>query len=538
MTNMKKSLLLCLLIPGWVLASGCQQQQQPTTLEQAVDAMGGEEALTSLQVLRIEASGTRHIDYEGLEPSEIHETSTYDSTYTYDLTTDDLRVDMTRTSLFEAFQFFPTETYSVVLNGDVGGLTAQAGFYPPGTMPSQHVGAIRQQQRLFNPHALLRTALANPSAAGDGGEQEYDGRQHRVLTLPDDGIEIRLFVDSETGLISKLETMENSPLFRDVPVEVRFADWQQHGTLSFPETVELYAVEGLIHDEVRSAFHMEPSDLAADAFDLPPDTAAQVDADALSFGRQSHLVVDAFFQILFGYDPGGASQASELAPGVTLFGAGHNSMAVVVDDSIVVIEGAMSPTHGTHIVEALAVEHPGVPISHVVQSHHHQDHSAGVRSFAAVGATVVVGPGVQSFYEDVLAAPSTIRPDVLSATTVTTTVDEVSTDGTSVISGGGVTVTAYHMSANPHADDMLIPVVDTGTEQFVYVADLYNAGVGFSPVLGGPESFFAALRQLGIIDASCASTSPMTIIPSHGLAQTLEDSVAELAMLGVDIGCP
>lgn len=66
---------------------------------------------------------------------------------------------------------------------------------------------------------------------------------------------------------------------------------------------------------------------------------------------------------------------------------------------------------------------------------------------------------------------------------------------------------------------------------------MYNAGVGFSVVLGGPESFIAALKELDVIDDSCASEVPLTIIPAHGVPQTIEASVTEINGLGLDIGC-
>ncbi|MCO4773811.1 MAG: MBL fold metallo-hydrolase [Deltaproteobacteria bacterium] len=510
-----------------------------TAFEQAVDALGGADALSSLAHLRIEASGDRWIDYEGLVPSELHDACTYATTSLFDLSTGDARVDVTRTGLFEAFQFFPEETYSVVLNGDVGGLTAQAGFYPVGAMPSQHVGALRRQHRLFNPHLVLRDALANASSVTDGGEQDLDGRAHRLFTLTDEGSDLRMFVDSETGLISKLETMENSPLLRDVPVEVRFGDWQASGELTFPRTVELWAVEGLVQGEARSAIEVDPTDVAADAFALPPEAGAPVvDADAFAFGHESHQVVEAFFQIFFGYDPGGSSQASELAPGVVLFAAGANSLGIEVDGGVVLLEGPNSPAHGSHIVEMVASEFPGLPITHLIQSHHHQDHSAGVRSIAAAGAKVVVGPGVGSFFEDVLAAPSTIRPDALSMSDATTEVEEVPANGTTVIADADVTVTAYHFAANPHADDMVVTLVDLGTSRFLYQADLYNGGFGFTAVVGGQAALFAGLRDLGILDADCNSPVPLSIVSAHGLVQTVDESLTELSGLGVDVGCP
>ncbi|MBX2800098.1 MAG: MBL fold metallo-hydrolase [Myxococcales bacterium] len=509
---------------------------EPSALEQAVAAIGGEEALNGLSRLRIEASGNRRIDFEGLEPTELVDASSYTSTYTYDLDTDALRVDMTRTPLFEAFQFFPPEVYSVVIEGRAGGLTAGAGFYPPGAMPSQHVGALKQQQRLFNPHVLLREALANPGSTADGGEEEHDGRPHRVLTSSTADVELRLFVDEATGLISKLQTMENSPLLRDVPIEVHYSDWTSQGDLWFPGLVELFAGAALVHDEVRSSVELEPADVTEDAFVLPAD--ASVQAEAVRWGADSHQVVEAFFHILFGYAEVAPITLSQLAPGVTLLGSGHNSVAVEHDGGLVVLEGPNSPAQGSQIVALLEGEHPGVPITHVIQSHHHQDHSAGLRSLAAAGATVVAGHGAGAFLGDVLAAPSTLRPDALSESGAATSVEEIESDGSFVVSDDDVTITAHHISANPHADDMVITVVDTGDARFVYEADLYNAGSGFTVVIGGPESLFAALRALDIIDATCTSAVPLTIVPSHGAPLSLADSLAELAALSVDVGCP
>ncbi len=508
-------------------------------LDQAVEAIGGADSLQNLNQLRIEASGNHRIDYEAEVPTELFDASAYSSTYQFDLTTDALQMDATRTLRFEAFQFFPEETYGVVINGDVGGFTTQAGFFPVGAMPSQYVGALRQQQRLFNPHFLLREALADSALAGDGGSQEYDGRQHNILTIADGDQELRLFVDSETGLISKLETLENNPVIRDVAIEIRYSGWQEYGALSFPTNVELHTIAGLLHDETRSAVELEPTDVPDTTFVLPEGAQdASVDTDALAFGKQSHHVVQAFFAIVFGYDLGGAAQVSELSPGIKLLSAGANSVAVNINDGLVVLEAPLTPAHGTHLIEVLEAEFPGLPITHLIQSHHHQDHSGGIRSFAAEGSTLIVGPGMQSHYENVFDAPSTIRPDALSQSDVDPSIEEVPAEGTIVIDDDETTITVYHLGEIEHAADMVITVIDTAEARLVYEADLYNAGAGFTAVIGGPEELFSALRDLGIVDQACISDVPLTIVPAHGVAQSLEDSLAELAGQGVDVGCP
>ncbi len=48
----------------------------------------------------------------------------------------------------------------------------------------------------------------------------------------------------------------------------------------------------------------------------------------------------------------------------------------------------------------------------------------------------------------------------------------------------------------------------------------------------------AALRDIGIIDASCASAVPLTVIPAHGVPQSIQESITELTGMGIDVGCP
>ncbi|MEL6177965.1 MAG: hypothetical protein AAFS10_03385 [Myxococcota bacterium] len=40
-----------------------------------------------------------------------------------------------------------------------------------------------------------------------------------------------------------------------------------------------------------------------------------------------------------------------------------------------------------------------------------------------------------------------------------------------------------------------------------------------------------------MIGEDCTADVPTTIVPAHGLPQSLEESIAELTGLGVDVGC-
>lgn len=510
---------------------------EPTAFEQAVEAIGGEDALNDLERLQIDSTGRRSLDFERSQPTEVVDVSTYVTRYTWDVPNDNFRMDTEKTPLFESFAFGPPQNYAVVLNGDLGGLTAQAGFIAPGNLPSQIVGAMQTQQRLLNPHFYLRAGLADLTLVGDAGAGDFDGRPHRIITFAGEITEILLFVDDETGFISKLETVENSFLARDVPVEVHYSDWQTQGSLAFPDGVELYASGGLVVDETRTAVEIEP-DLPGDNFELPPEAVdPTLDAGAHEFGQQTHQAVEGFFHLGFPYLESPAFSSSQIVPGVTLLASGVNSVAISYDGGLVVLEAPNTPAYGSELIDSLALTFPGLAITHIVQSHHHQDHSSAVRSFVAEGATLVVGDGAGAFWDGILSAESTIRPDALADVDVTPDIQELVEDGTFVVDDANVTITVHHVTASTHADDMVITVIDIGGERFVYEADFYNAGFGFTLAIGGPEELFAILRDLAIIDASCASAVPLTIIPGHGVPQTLADSLTELGGLGVDVGC-
>ena len=87
------------------------------------------------------------------------------------------------------------------------------------------------------------------------------------------------------------------------------------------------------------------------------------------------------------------------------------AIAVDFKDYIVVIEGATNDERANAVITEAKRLIPNKPISYVVNTHQHFDHSGGLRAFVAEGATVITHEVNKPYYEKIWAAPHTLSPD-------------------------------------------------------------------------------------------------------------------------------
>jgi len=202
-------------------------------------------------------------------------------------------------------------------------------------------------------------------------------------------------------------------------------------------------------------------------------------------------------------------QVEKAADGVWFLAGGtHHSVAIEMRDYIVLFEAPLGDGRSNAAIEAAKKAIPGKPIRSVVNTHHHFDHSGGLRAAAAEGATIVTHAINKAYFERAYAAPRTISPDRLakaggSAKFETFTDKHVITDGARVIE-------LHHLKGNTHNDGLIVGYLPK--EKILLVADAFSPR---QPVTKTPDqlnpftvNLWDNVKRFGL--------DVQTVVPIHG----------------------
>jgi glyoxylase-like metal-dependent hydrolase (beta-lactamase superfamily II) len=187
--------------------------------------------------------------------------------------------------------------------------------------------------------------------------------------------------------VMRVSTIMDSAVLGDTPIEFRYSEYRDFDGVRFPVFIER-RVAGL------PWYRLTVSDLRinqAPVFEVPAEIAADP-APSMA-----------------------ATEISELAPGVLLFGGGsHNSVIVEQRGGIVVIEAPLSEQRSEAVMAAVRERFPGRRITAVINTHTHFDHAGGLRAYVAAGVPVVTQARNAAYYQRAWTAPRTLEPDRLA----------------------------------------------------------------------------------------------------------------------------
>ncbi|MEM7160316.1 MAG: MBL fold metallo-hydrolase [Myxococcota bacterium] len=472
---------------------------------------GGERALLDLTGFRSVASGTRAVANEGQHAGDpAMPVGSFDTVTSYDFTVDAVRVDYERINDF--LGGVPV-SYAETYRGELGYISGDDGVIFPGPsdapMLSSRWASGRKQLALLHPHVVLRDVLAGARTAVVS-EVELEGCD--AVIEVQDSVSPILLCTAEGGELLELHTMVNDFLLRDAEIRVDYEGWSG-APVPFPAEVRLELDGDVVHGETREV-ELDPAFDPA-IFELPEE--GMFSPALAAYGETSHQFFQTFVALGIPLDfPLTTIVATELSPGIHhLTGASHHSLVVEQQGSVIVIEAPNHPERAEAILAWIAENIPGKAVSHVIATHHHEDHCGGLRAFVAAGAQIVMHEDSVDYFADVVfTAPSTIIPDALSRVDVKPQMTGVGLEGL-VFDDPDHAITLEFLPNGHSADMLLIHVAGGGG--IVFVSDVYNPGDG--------GSSFNPMWAQQLLDALDGAPPTATLAGGHGSPAPVQELV-------------
>ena len=153
-------------------------------------------------------------------------------------------------------------------------------------------------------------------------------------------------------------------------------------------------------------------------------------------------------------------RTQKIANGVYyLTGGTHHSVVVEFADHLAVIEAPQNEARSLAVIKEIRKSVGKKPIRYIINTHHHFDHSGGLRTYVEEGATVITQEINKAFYEKVLSptAPRTLNPDglALEKKKIPTLNIETVADK-KVLMDKTRTLELYVIKGSPHNDGILM----------------------------------------------------------------------------------
>ena len=436
-----------------------ERQGDNALLSNAAEAMGGLDSIQDVKTQFIMAEGKRFEPGQKFEPIEQPlSVSNFSYDLTQNLSSDELQMNWHRDVIYP----YPNKLdYSVVLANNSGFTYGKDGLFSPEKAPMKQsaIIALLKEHLISSPLLLLQNAIKNPDLIQVQQDQMFRGSQHHVVTLSpkEDMPPIRIFLDKGTFLPSKVETIEDDPIYGDVLIEVFFDDWREVDGVMFPHLVTHELSDEVI--EERRNFIDTNLKLAPDTFVIPTNIqniSGDVEKDASRGWLESQWYLRMHAFGIPHYDIHHIANFTEISPGVYhVTGSTHHSLVVELKNYIVVVEPPLYEERSQVVINEIAKRWPDKPIRYVVATHAHDDHIGGLRAYAAEGATMICSEASLPEVEHILNSAHTVRPDSFQSNPPKQVrIETVSPDKKMTLSDGNKSIEVYTVN-NTHSNGML-----------------------------------------------------------------------------------
>jgi len=319
------------------------------------------------------------------------------------------------------------------------------------TATSQPAAAEERAAEIWvTPQGFLKAALAHNASSKvikGGAEVAFtvDGKHRYVGTL------------NAKNQVERVKTWIDNPVLGDTLVETRFSDYKSINGVQFPAHI------------VRTLGGYPVLDLQVSGVKLnsPVEISVPQEFNAAT-------------------TPAVTVTSTQLADGVFyLTGGTHHSVAIEQQDHIVVVEAPLDEQRSLAVIAKVKEIIPNKPIKYLINTHAHFDHSGGLRTFVAEGATIVTHQLNRVYYQKAWAAPRTLNPDLLASSHKVAHFETFKSKH--VLTDGHRAIEIHPIAGSGHNDAFAL--IYLPTEKVLIEADAYTPTAANVPAPVAPNPY-------------------------------------------------
>jgi len=403
---MKKTFLLTPLLLTVVVAltvyAAAQQQTQAGVrlIAGAAEALGGRERILAVKTIVLEGYGeTAYMNGGGNISASPDAPQKWVRIPEYQKTVDlEHRRMRVRQRNHQNFVFASAAGYLGAANPNTvyldGQIAYNVGANGRGVRANDAAGRARRLEMLNNPVVIVRIAL-DPATKLSNVRSQGNVQLVDIVTAWED--RLTLAIDTASRLPAWISWMQRDENLGDVTLRTAYTGYLPvkgirlpmgyNTTMDFRNVtankiyVDKYAVDEPIDDLAA------PADVRAAPAPAPPAPPVP--------------------------------QVTPVAKGVWLLhaagggGGGANSILFEFADHLTMFEAPSSQVWAKALMERARATVPGKPLTEVIISHHHFDHTGGIRQAMAEGLTLIAHKGTEGLFREIAARKGTIGPDAI-----------------------------------------------------------------------------------------------------------------------------
>ena len=275
----------------------------------------------------------------------------------------------------------------------------------------------------MTPHGFLKAAAANKVSITPA---QLEGRTVQAVSFAVGGRMLTAYI-SDQHLVERIATRVANPLLGDMSVETTFSNYKDSAGVKFPT-----------HIVQRQGGHPTLDVMVAD---VRPNAGT---AGLAGTGGRGPAPA-----------PSVKTDLEKIADGVWfLTGGAPMSVLVEFSDHVVIIEAPQDDARTEATIAAVKRAMPTKPIRYVVNTHHHFDHSGGLRGYVAEGIPILTHEKNKPYFERILSSPFTLEPDRLARSPRPPVIETVG--ARRVLRDDSMTMELYLLQGNLHAETLLV----------------------------------------------------------------------------------